>query len=192
MPPPSLHSHYNCFNTTTGRSATIVSPQPADVCFPIEVLQSDNDFTCSGIPPVWMSCQLNPGSGTTSNPVPVVLSRGRNRIHPLFASTCLSGLHHWFTCVQLIPNPTAGVVSPAFKPVAHHHIVSFAAAQAVLKTPPEGRIREASLILSGSPIGISACHKAVSRLYDFKSHTALAMASVGFGTRFLSTVTDFI
>ena len=128
MPLPSLHSYYGCFNTTTKWSAAIASPQPAMSASPFTVLQSDNDFTRSDVSPVQMSCQLNPGRGTTSSPVSVVLIPGANVPTRFSLRFALSGLHHWFTLVQLILDVTAGVITPAFKPIAHHHIVSFAAA----------------------------------------------------------------
>ena len=84
MPTPSLQHHYNALITTTGRSAAIAPPQPFGVCFPLSVLQSDNDFTCSDAEPDLMSCQLNPGSGTASNPVSAVLCFGCKRTHPIF------------------------------------------------------------------------------------------------------------
>jgi len=146
MPLPSLHSHYSCFNTTTKRSAAIVSPQPmvAASSASWRILQRNNDFTRSDVPPVRHSCQLNPGSDTTNNPVIVVLCLGCKRNHPIFTPSCPFGASSLVHSRSTLRDTTAGVITPAFKPVAHHHIVSFAAAQAVLKTPPEGRLWEAT------------------------------------------------
>lgn len=147
MPNPSLRCHYKPFITTTVRSAAIASPQLMVTTSPLTVLQRDNDFTCSDIPPVLHSCQLNPGSDTTDNPVIVVLCLGCKRTHPIFTPSCPFGASSLVHSRSALQDLTAGIFIPAFKPIAHHHIVSFAAAWAVLKTPPEGRLREAGLNL---------------------------------------------
>lgn len=128
MPPPSLHSHYSCFIATTKRSATIASPQPKVSASPFTVLQSDNDFTCSDVPPVLRSCQLNPGSDTTDNPVIVVLCLGCKRTHPIFTPFCPFGASSLVHSRSAPQNSTTKVFTSVFKPIAHHHIVSFAAA----------------------------------------------------------------
>src|SRR5690554_1686603 len=91
MLPPSLQHHYSAFNTTTKQSAAIVSSQPEMSASFFTVLQSNNDFTRSDVPPVQVSCQLNPGRDTTSNPVAVVLSPGCKRNHPVFSPFCPFG-----------------------------------------------------------------------------------------------------
>jgi hypothetical protein len=46
-PAPALRIHYKCFNTTTGRSATVALHAPYATASPFTVLQYGNDFTCS-------------------------------------------------------------------------------------------------------------------------------------------------
>ena len=128
MPLPSFHSHYYCFNTTTKRSAAIDSPQPMVAASPVTVLQRDNDFTCSDVPPVLHSCQLNPGSDTTDIPVFVVLCLGYKRNYPIFTPCCPFGASSLVHLRSALQDSTAEVFTPAFKPIAHHRIVSFAAA----------------------------------------------------------------
>lgn len=85
---PSLHDHYSHFCTTTMQSAAIASPQPYGVCFPFTVLQNDNDFTCSDVPPNQHSSQLNPGSNTANNLVIAVLCLECKRNHSIFTPSC--------------------------------------------------------------------------------------------------------
>lgn len=104
MPIPWLHSHYSYFLTTTDWSATIVAPQPRCSFPPVlqRVWRSNDDFTCSGVPPGIMSCQLNPGRDTASHPASAVLIQGANVTTLFSLRLALTRLHHWFTFVQLI------------------------------------------------------------------------------------------
>ncbi len=98
--------------------------------FPLiaQVWRNDNDFTCSDIPPNRTSCQLNPGRDTTSNPVSVVLGLRCKRNHPIFSPSCPFGASSLVHFRSTHPVSTAKVNAFAFNLIAHHHIVSFAAA----------------------------------------------------------------
>jgi hypothetical protein len=179
MPTPSLQHHYNAFIATTGRSAAIASPQPFGVCFPLSVLQSDNDFTCSDAEPDLMSCQLNPGSGTAGNPVTAVLGLGCKRTHPIFTPlTPYRGFNIGSLSFSSFRSQLQGSL-PSLLLIAQHMCVSATRTMRCFNNSPgSASLGGQSSRSRKAPISASACPPPFHG-EDFKSHTFCRFAKAG-------------